>query len=211
MEVFKKYLSEARLKTFEKLNSDNPLQLYSKNVALCESFYPAIHFLEIILRNKISKSVARVVGDNWLELEESRLLDHLEFENLKKAKLNLVKTQKKLNSDNITAELNFGFWISLFHRKYEAKIWQKKGALQMVFSNHRKTGMILNIKKIRGDLENIRKLRNRIFHHEPIINIDPNIKNLHELIYFYLDSMAPELVVEIRKIDRFIEVMNKSS
>ncbi len=129
MERFKKYLSEARIKTFEKLNSENPLEPYLENVALCEAFYPSIHFLEIILRNKISKAVSRVVGEDWLELEKSALLDHLELENLKKAKQNLIKIQKKLNADNIIAELNFGFWISLFHKKYEAKIWQKKSAL----------------------------------------------------------------------------------
>jgi hypothetical protein len=107
--------------------------------------------------------------------------------------------------------LNFGFWPSLFHKKYEARIWQKKGALQMVFANHIKVGLILNIKKIRADLENIRKLRNRIFHHEPIINIALGTKTIHELIYFYLEAMAPDMVAEIMMIDRFCDIEKKKS
>jgi hypothetical protein len=106
----------------------------------------------------------------------------------------------------MVAELNFGFWLSLFHKKYEAKIWQKKGALQTVFSNHINTGLLLNIKKIRADLENIRKLRNRIFHHEPIVNINLGVKALHSFIYFYLESMAPEIVEEIREVDKFTTI-----
>jgi hypothetical protein len=53
MEHYKKYLSEARLKTFEKLDPARPQELYLKNVILCEAFYPSIHFVKIILRNKI--------------------------------------------------------------------------------------------------------------------------------------------------------------
>lgn len=34
MERFTKYLSEARIKTFEKLNPKNPSELYFKNVTL---------------------------------------------------------------------------------------------------------------------------------------------------------------------------------
>jgi hypothetical protein len=203
MDKFKKYLSEARIKTFEILEPEKPIELYFFNVALCESFYSSIHFLEIILRNRISKAVMKVTGSDWVELERINFFDDAELKNLHNAKENLVKTQKNLNSDNMIAELNFGFWLSLFHRKYEAKIWQKKGALQMVFSNHINTGLVLNIKKIRADLENIRKLRNRIFHHEPIINIAPCTQTLHNLIYFYLESMAPEIVKEIRKVDNF--------
>ncbi len=78
----------------------------------------------------------------------------------------------------------------------------------MVFSNHKKTGLLLSVKKIRADLENIRKLRNRIFHHEPIIGSSIAAKEIHQLIYFYLESMAPEVVGEVKKIDR-VEMLMK--
>lgn len=206
MDRFKKYLSEARIKTFEKLDSERPIELYFRNVALCESFYPSIHFLEIILRNRISKAVTKVTGSDWVELEQSDFFDGIELENLHNARNSLAKIQKDLSSDNMIAELNFGFWLSLFHKRYEAKIWQKKGTLQTVFSNHINTGLALNIKKIRADLENIRKLRNRIFHHEPVVNISLGVNVLHNLIYFYLESMAPEIVEEIKEVDNFAAI-----
>ncbi len=208
MDDLKKYLSEARIRTFENINSQNPLQPYLRNIALCEAFYPAMHFLEIILRNKISKTLSKIIGSDWLETDLPSIFDNLELENIKKAKQNLNKINKPIRSDNIISELNFGFWISLFHKKYEAKIWQKKGALQAVFSNHKNTGLILNVKRIRSDLENIKKLRNRISHHEPIINLTPDIKYLHDLIYFYLKSLAPDLSESIAKVDRFESVFN---
>lgn len=204
---FNEHLSSARIKTYEDLNPTNSINSYLNNVALSEAFYPSIHFLEIILRNKISKTIAKIFGENWLELEEQMIpLEGRELENLKEVKTNLTKRGKWLDSDNITAELNFGFWISLFHKKYEAKIWQKKGCPERVFPNHGRTGLVLRVKEIREDLEKIRKLRNRIFHHEPIINLDPSPKYLHDLIYFYLRSMAPDLVTSILSIDRFNKI-----
>ena len=203
--IFKKYLSEARIKAFEVIDSENPKQIYFANVALCEAFYTSIHFLEIILRNKITKAVAIVAGEDWLKVDKSVIIDNFELENLKKSRQNLLKINKELSSDNIIAELNFGFWVSFFHKKYESKIWQKKRILQNVFPNFRNSGLLLNVKKIRADLEIIRKLRNRIFHHEPIISSVPSLQLAHQLMYLYIKSMAPELVEEILQSDRFLQ------
>ena len=81
----------------------------------------------------------------------------------------------------------------------------------MVFSNHSNTGLDLNIKNIRADLENIRKLRNRIFHHEPIVNLVFSAEALHNLIYFYLESMAPDIVEDIKGVDSFQETTFRSN
>lgn len=66
--------------------------------------------------------------------------------------------------DDITAELSFGFWTSLFNRKAFPDV--SKPLMKVFFYCPR------NAKKadvIRSRLNNARDLRNRCFHHEPLL------------------------------------------
>jgi hypothetical protein len=73
----------------------------------------------------------------------------------------------------VIADLKFVFWEKMLTNRYDQRIWN--GQLLKVFPNLNPSDPI-NISRIKiySDLEKIRKLRNRIAHHEPIFNRNLN-------------------------------------
>ncbi|WP_052403135.1 hypothetical protein [Legionella massiliensis] len=78
----------------------------------------------------------------------------------------LRKRNKSIEAGRIVAELSFGFWTSLFDIRYEHSqvLWPKllKGTFQYLPKRQRTRAFLSR------ELNRIRFLRNRVFHHEPI-------------------------------------------
>lgn len=64
-------------------------------------------------------------------------------------------------TDDIVAELPFGFWVSLLSRRYDRHLWVP--ALYKAFPGYRGTR-----ESLRDNFETMRLFRNRIMHHEPV-------------------------------------------
>src|SRR3546814_15401577 len=77
-----------------------------------------------------------------------------------KARLTLQKGGKAATRPPIGAELNFGFWASLFGLKSH-HLWQ---SLRPIFQTK---GVQRSVSAL--DLRDLRILRNRVAHYEPII------------------------------------------
>lgn len=67
---------------------------------------------------------------------------------------------------HVVAELGFGFWIGLLANRYHARLWETAG-LNRAFPHDDGRRRDLHTA-----LERLRKLRNRIAHHEPIFDRD---------------------------------------
>jgi hypothetical protein len=117
----------------------------------------------------------------------------------------LTKQHKVITADRIIAELNFGFWNRIFNRHYASLLWKP---LRLMFQNTPK-----HLRKrdtISEALYRIRKLRNRIYHYEPIFANLEEIENQYkEMITFlsWLDKNLPQLLSDI---DRFNDVLKKA-
>jgi hypothetical protein len=121
-------LSEPRLEAYQ-LRADEPLEAaigrYMWNIALCRSFYPALHLLEVTLRNNLHRVVTVHCGTaEWYDRRPSVLTLH-EQEAIVKAKAELGRQRKPEEPDRVVAELSFGFWTSLLGKNYEQKLWPK--------------------------------------------------------------------------------------
>ncbi len=161
---FKSAISAERLKTYEDwANSDNAEghALYALNVALSEAFYTTLHILEITLRNSIHETLKQVHGDDWFS-NRSVINDRYKVEKITQAK---AKHNKNTTDGKIVAELTLGFWTSLFS-KGNKHLW---GQILMPMFDARRP---LQRKEIARRLTSVRRLRNRIAHHEPIIHYD---------------------------------------
>ena len=89
------------------------------------------------------------------------------MDEIQKTKLKLSKKRKTVTSDTLSAELDFGFWTGMMASYYEKKIWQKH--ISKVFLDAPKNyNLVREFSTIRNELHEIRNLRNRVFHHEPI-------------------------------------------
>lgn len=140
------------------------LRLYELNTRISAAFYGPLQGLEVLVRNDMNLQMQAAFGADWLDLSSVRL-QQTQIDDIK-------KTIAKIDHDEpangaIVAELPFGFWVGLLGPKNENEIWRK--ALYKAFT-HRPRGTERKI--VHGALDSIRRLRNRIAHHEKILHRD---------------------------------------
>lgn len=174
-----KSLSEERIATYANEHKDlkQALQLYSWNADICGALYVPLQGIEITLRNALHTALTETFGQKWYENNNMLTQEH-SGKDIKKAKDILKRRNAEITPPNVISELSFGFWVSLLAGKYHDTLWTP--ALHRAFPNA--------IKKKRKDifttLNHLRKLRNRIAHHEPIFkrHLDADYKNIIQAI-----------------------------
>lgn len=145
----------------------NALRLYVYNTAISEAFYTPLHGLEITLRNSINIRLAAKFGADWYKPDRVRAFQYPLTEMLDDAGGKLAEERKAVTQGGIVAALNFGFWVTVLAPRYDASLWRP--ALRHAFPN-RPRGTERH--EVHGALNAIRRLRNRVAHHEPILNRD---------------------------------------
>lgn len=169
---------------------------YQKNIALSEAFYPILAILEVCMRNHLAQQLSRLSENTW-HLAESNLLLHKEQETVRKA-INLLQGRKKPTSQGaLIAELNFGFWVTLFHPTYERLLWPE--LLKAFPYCPRYTRARHKLYKL---IKPYHHLRNRIFHHEPILDWN-NLPELHQQAHELIGWMNPAAQKFLADVDRF--------
>ncbi|MGU7769865.1 hypothetical protein ACV229_06760 [Burkholderia sp. MR1-5-21] len=170
-----KALSRPRMATFDAIArpADDhdlaSLQLYAWNAAVSGALLPVLHVCEVVIRNAVSDVLDTVYGANWpwsASFERSLPAPRVGYNpqaDLQAARRN-VRTVGK-----VIPELKFVFWQRMFTARNDARLWN--GHLQRVFPNlDPGVAVAVHRQTIYNHLEDIRKLRNRIAHHEPIFN-----------------------------------------
>lgn len=144
---------------------ERALHHYKSNILISESFYPLLAILEIGLRNAIDYQLTMFYHDyQWFDNDDFiKVASRFQLNKISDAKTTIIAENKEITSGRIISELNFGFWTSLFDARFEMSLWKN---LRMTFPNCPKN--IRQRKQICTKFNSIRKLRNRIFHHEAI-------------------------------------------
>ncbi|RCW47209.1 hypothetical protein DFQ14_101555 [Halopolyspora algeriensis] len=103
-------------------------------------------------------------------------------------------------TDDIVAKLTLGFWISLLSRgrAYDRRFWVP--VLHKAFPHYSGPRRPLH-----SELEDIRKLRNRIMHYEPIFEYD--LHSYRAGIYRQLGHLSPVIADRVRPLDRIPEAL----
>ena len=181
------------------------LARYLLNMALCESLYSPLQLCEIALRNAIHRHVSLLMGRiDWYD--DSRfILTPWAAGEVTKAKSKLAKTRKPITTGRVVAELQFGFWISLFEAHYEQKTPFLPGAFKAVFPHLPKS--LHKRKERKGDLDKIRQLRNRVFHHERIVHW-ADLDAQHQLVLAVISWIGPDICQMADALDRFTSIRN---
>lgn len=159
-------VSAARLQRYQVIAAGDvahALRLYMWNTALSESLYGPLQGLEITLRNKINERLASVFGAPWYD-HRRLVFRYAQQRQIADAKDTLRFQGKPLEPGRIIAELSFGFWVGLFGRQYENSLWRPH--LRPLFVNAASPFLRKDAHNV---LDEIRSLRNRIAHHEPIL------------------------------------------
>lgn len=194
--------SEPRLEPYltpaGRVSTQAGIARYLWNLRLSESLYPALQGVEVTLRNSIHRvATENFSSDHWF----NALLVAPETDVLENARKRLASQGKRANPDNLVSALSFGFWVNLFYRRYEQKLWPR--LLKEVFP-YIPVGMRRR-NYISQRLNPIRDLRNRVFHYEPIWHW-PDLAQHHQEALEVIGWINPELLALVQLVDRFPEV-----
>jgi hypothetical protein len=176
------------------------LAAYSWNIELSQSLYPALQILEISLRNSLHQAISTHFDtEHWFELP---FLHPSEKKQITQVINDLKKRKKPIEPGRIVAELSFGFWTSLFDIRYEhgQVLWPR--LLKTTFQNlpkGQKTRSFLS-----RELNRIRFLRNRVFHHEPIWHWK-DLYQQHQQILNLTSGLSPAALQFLNLFDQFPE------
>lgn len=199
-------ISEDRFARYYSTSSQSESEAYVSyawNLVLCESLYPALNCLEISLRNSIHKAATQEFGAaNWF----GRCLRRQEIDALNQLANDLRNRHRPTGASDLVSNLTLGFWLSLFRTRYEQVLWPK--LLEPVFPHCPRDQRTRQIVYVR--LDRIRRLRNRVFHHEPIWHL-PDLPQQHRLILETIGWISPAMLAMTRLLDRFDSVYTRGA
>ena len=144
------------------------------------------------------------------ELNQQSILLPNEHKKLIEAKRKLEnKGHKNICNDDVIAELSLGFWVHLCTKRYKAAFWHKYGFFRIVFADYSNFSEFDKLSKVFPLLNLMLKLRNRVFHHEIIINHPYGINNCYEDLRKLLGYISIDSLLYLDKICDFKNVITK--
>lgn len=178
------------------------LALYVWNIDLSEAFYPILQNLEVGLRNKLNDALATSYTDSWWFEDPGIMVDKFAKDRVEEAKNRLYDNGTDITESGVVSELSFGFWSGLFSKQYEPVIWRRPSLLRDAFPYM--SNIIRKRSVLATRFNDIRRFRNRVFHHEPIWHLDLNKE--HANIMEALGWLDPCLQKVTATLDRFAAV-----
>ena len=184
-------ISPARIATYETATGVTAvddlaaLQLYAWNAQVSGALLTPLHICEVVVRNAVATALESVYGSQWpwsTVFERSLPNPPVGYN----PRSDLIHTRRKASSTGkVIPELKFVFWQKMFTQRHDTRLWIPH--LQAVLPNMDVTKNLTDRRKlIYDDLEQIRFLRNRIAHHEPIFTriLADDYRKIVELVGF---------------------------
>lgn len=185
----KNALSAARIGTYETATTVLPplegaLALYAWNSQVSAAMLSPLHMCEVVIRNAVSDALTAEYGDRWPW--HTAFVGSLPTKGKFNMRAHLLqKRDGKPTTGKLIPELSFVFWEKMFTGRFDAQIWNKHLSSVMPYLNSAWSTQVAR-GKINKDINQIRELRNRIAHHEPIFKrvLANDFKQIEELIAF---------------------------
>ena len=211
---FARLYSYSRISKYLKASKGNKKkaqQMYYANARLARAFQPLISFFEVILRNQLHYAIAKHFGDvQWLINQKNGFMsapslthvvkktgkiktnDFLKKE-VEKSEKTLQGKKRNATAGRVIAELNLGFWNSLYETHHYALL---QGVPCTIFRGL-PTGY--GRKEINAIIQDIRIMRNRVSHNEPLCfdsrQFDMTyVKQMYVLISDFLTWINPNII-----------------
>lgn len=124
------------------------------------------HVMEVALRNAVHAELVSIAGrEDWWESDTG-----LHFSEIQRIRDAITQARglkgEQMQVGHVVAELSLGFWSALLANCYHQRLGGRglSGVFPMLKEKRR---------ELHRKVESLRKLRNRIAHHEPIHARDP--------------------------------------
>jgi len=176
------------------------VRLYSWNIQVSAALQAPLGCLEVAYRNALHYRLSTLFGRGDWWLAPNIQLHHTAQRMVTDAIQEIQRRRKRPTPGRTVAELSFGFWVSLLGSgtDYETRLWRP--ALRHAFPGYRGRRAPLH-----REFDDVRRLRNRIAHHEAIHRHD--LAADHERILRLLGYISPEYAAWVRLHDRVPEVL----
>jgi hypothetical protein len=150
--------------------------LYERNTALSEALYGTLQGFEIPFRNAIDSVLSGVLGNDWYRTIRMKPGQQIAVQ---EAEDKISKGGNPVTHGRIVAQLSLGFWTNLISKTYEKDLWVKRGLYrafpgavqQLRLSSGELKNVSISRNLIHQRVDSIRILRNRIAHHERILQM----------------------------------------
>ena len=160
------------------------------------------------MRNAMHRCLAEQYGSSWYDNPNAGL-DRGALDRVTGARSELARAGYGNEASRVVAALSFGFWVSLTgsggrlvsgpKANYEMTLWRP--ALRRAFPHREK----LTRKQAHGPLNDLRTLRNRIAHHEPIFVRD--LARDHKRVLDVTGWISPETATWIERHSRIFDLL----
>ncbi|WP_196812316.1 hypothetical protein [Nocardia sp. CNY236] len=159
------------------------MALYGWNARVSAALMLPSHFAEVTIRNAVSEALTTVYGSRWpwnLGLQRSLPAPAGPVYSPRQDLLNT--RNRESTTGGVISELKIVFWQSMFTARHDVRVWNHH--ILNLFPNASGPTPSDLRRRIYTDLESIRKLRNRVAHHEPILarNLGEDLNRIIELI-----------------------------
>jgi len=176
------------------------LDLYAHNMALAASLLGPLNVAEITVRNAMQNALTKLFDrEDWWASAECALPRHhtRQIQEIQTRPTSRdTRTHLGTRPCDIVASVDFGFWTGLLGRgpdghDYERELWVP--ALKDAFPNNRR-----DRGSFRKLVDNVRRLRNRVTHHEPLY------RDQHRTLQRYADTLRVIEAVD-KDMSRWVE------
>lgn len=187
-------LSSIRLAGYAGSTPSERLASYRRNIQLCQALYPTLHFVEVVLRNRMHVALSRHFETEWWFDKRDVVSHKYAVEQIESAKR--LRGDQDVTADDVVGHVSFGFWRGLFLRSYE-NMWRAIMFDVFPYIPARDASR----RALNDRVDRINTLRNRVFHHETIVRTDP--AQAHGEMHQLLSWLSPEALGELERIDSF--------
>lgn len=153
---------------------------------------------EVVIRNAVANAIQAEHGADWAF--------NVRFvRSMQQNRRNELLNARQETTEQAICELPFVFWQGFFTVRFDDEIWKKHWAVALPNAKHADLQAMRT--EVFENLEKIRKLRNRIAHHEPIFNRNPqgDYKRIIKIISYCSQDTA-DWVKSCQRIDELLKI-----
>lgn len=207
-------------------NKNKAVMLYFANMKIAQAFHPLLSSFEVILRNQLHYALAHHFSDgNWIINQKAGFMiaPSLTYTNKRTKKKvtndyilkEVLKAEKKIaergvrvTTGRVIAEQTLGFWNSFYETHHYALL---AGVPCRIF---KKLPSGYGRKEINDIIVQVRELRNRINHNEPICFVNRKcdfsyVRCMYAIISDFLTWIDPEIMPSLREVDKVCKIIDK--
>jgi hypothetical protein len=150
---------------------EHALELYAWNAQVSAALMLPAHFAEVAVRNVVDEALTDVYGAKWPWDPAFELSVPAPGRGYN-PRGDLMSTRREhTTTGKVIADLKFVFWEKMFTARHDVRVWNSRILTLIPNAPAGLTAKELRL-RVMTDLEAIRRLRNRLAHHEPIFSRD---------------------------------------